>query len=218
MFRAKLAGRAVRGLVVLGGLFALGTLATSTASAGEWDVGGTRLIGSAAIASPSVVLSHGQLQVPVAGVTIECLAPEFHINGGEIVAPDELRAKDLTFLKCSTGSSGNCSLANENILTLAIHGLAELDGTLGTLIRLLPLPSKTISVLRFEGASCALLGVQPVTGRIDLLLPTGKDPSVLQLILAYSLFEELRIGANEATLSGFTGDIKLTSGKTWNFL
>jgi hypothetical protein len=160
------------------------------------------------------VLEHGTLVA--AGVTVECLSTELGVNGGEIVAPNEVRAKDLTFKNCQ--ASTPCSLASETILTLALHGLAELDGTLGTFVKLLPLPSKTFAAIHFEGATCALLGVQPVAGTADLLAPSGKDPSVLQLVNGFSLSGSLKVGSSEATLSGLRGDIQLESKETWNFL
>jgi hypothetical protein len=188
----------------------------ATASAGEWDVNGAKLVGTKALASPAKVLAHGKLEVVGAGISIECVATELGINGGELVAPDEVRAKDLTFKEC--GVTAPCTLASNVILTLALHGLAELDGTLGTLIKVLPLPSKTFAVLHFEGATCALLGSQPVTGTADLLAPSGKDPSVLQLVNAFSLPGSLKVGSSEGTLEGLSVDLQLASKETWNFL
>jgi hypothetical protein len=197
-------------------IFALGALTAATASAGEWDVGGSKLVGSEPIKSPAKVLAHGKLVVDAAGVTVECTSKELGIEGGEIVAPEEVRAKSLEFKECTT--SEPCKLQEENIKTLALHGKAELDGTLGTLVKVLPLPSKTFAVIHFLGETCALLGFQPVTGTADLLAPSGRDPAVLQLVNAFSLPGSLKVGSNEALLSGLSGDIQLVSGKTWNFL
>jgi hypothetical protein len=196
--------------------FALSALAAATASAGSWDVGGKTLAtgSKAAIASPIKVLEHGELVA--AGVKIVCSATELGISGGELVGPDEIRAKDLTFKNCT--ASEPCSLANETVLTLALHGLVELDGTLAAAVKLLPLPSKTFAALHFEGEKCALLGVQPVTGTADLLAPAGKDPSVLQLVNGFSLPGSLKVGSSEGTLTGLRTDIQLESKETWNFL
>lgn len=206
-------------LIVTAGLvvFTLGALMSATASAGEWDVGGTKLVGSAAIKSPAKVLKTGDFKVPLFGVTIKCESSELGIEGGEIVAPDEARAKSLTFKECKV-TEGPCSLEEETIKTLALHGLAELDGTLGTLVKVLPLPSKTFAALHFLGETCSLLGIQPVTGTADLLAPSGKDPAVLQLVNAFSLPGSLKVGSDEAELLGLSGDVQLASGKTWNFL
>ncbi len=200
-------------------VFALGALMATTASAGEWDVGGTKLVGSAAIQSPAKVLQKGELKVATGELVIKCESTELGIENGEIVAPDEVRAKSLTFKECKvTKGSPPCSLEEETIKTLALHGLAELDGSLGTLIKVLPLPSKTFAALHFLGATCALLGIQAVTGTADLLAPSGKDPAVLQSVNAFSLKGGLKVGSSEAELVGLSGDVQLASTKTWNFL
>jgi len=198
-------------------ILAVGALMATTASAGEWDVGGTKLVGSEAIQSPAKVLEHGSLTVHVAGVVVECVSGELGIEGGEIVAPNEVRAKSLDFKECSV-TKGECTLQEALIATLALHGFAELEGTLGTLVKVLPLPSKTFAVIHFLGAKCALLGFQPVTGTADLLAPSGKDPSVLQKVNAFTLPGGLHVGSDEALLVGLSGDVQLASGKTWSFL
>ena len=163
------------------------------------------------------MLAHGELEVVNAGIVIECTAHEVVINGGEIVAPDELRAKDLTFKTCSANGA-NCTLAENTILTLALHGLAELHGTLGTLIKALPLPSKTFAAIDFEGATCALQGIQPITGTVDILAPEGRDPKLLQLVNVFSLTGSLKVGSSEGKLLGLHADLRLVSDETWNFL
>jgi hypothetical protein len=198
-------------------MFALSALAAATAFAGEWDVNGKPLVGTKEIASPIKVLAHGVFERSGVGPTFECLASEMAINGGELVAPDELRAKDLTFKECRSDLP-NCFLGVQNILTLPIHGLAELDGTLNTLLKILPLPSKTFIILKWEGATCVFFGFEHITGTFDLLMDEGRDPKVLQQALAFSLKGSLREGEGEGTLTGLTGDIKLASGETWNFL
>jgi hypothetical protein len=151
---------------------------------------------------------------------VECISTELGLTEAFIVHPDELRVKSVTFKEC--GATAPCIIGNgETISTLAIHGLAELDGTLNTLIKLLPLPSKTFAVIKFEGASCALLGNQPVTATgsaVDLLIHEGIHPRVLHLVLAFSLPGLLKVGSSEANLTGLDADFKLASGQTWNFL
>lgn len=195
----------------------MGVLSAVTASAGEWDVNGSKLAGSAAIASPIKVLEHGKLVVVGSGVTMECTSTELGIAGGEIVAPDQLRAKSLEFKTC-TANGANCELEEKTIKTEALHGLVQLDGTLSTFIKILPLPSKTIEVLHFVGSTCALSGPVDITGTIDFLAPSGKDPAISQTINGFSLKGSLKFDASEAELAGLVTDFKLTSGQTWNFL
>jgi hypothetical protein len=200
-------------------VFALSALASATASAaGGWDVNGSLLVGSAALASPAKVLEHGKLEIPNAGINVECTSTELGLTEAFIVHPDELRIKSVTFKSCQ--ATAPCTIPGEAISTLPVHGLAELDGTLNTLIKLLPLPSKTYAVIHYEGATCALLGNQPITATgpvIHFLIHAGAHPRVEHLVLAFSL-PGLKIGSNEATLKGLDFDLKLASGQTWNFL
>jgi hypothetical protein len=182
-----------------------------------WDVNGTLLVGTKAILSGVLVLSAGFLEVVSTGDQVLCSSKGVAINGGEIVHPDEIRAKDLTFRECKANSN-NCALAEETILTSAIHGLAELDGAFGVFIKVLPLPSKTFTVLNFTGELCAIKGPQPVTGTIDLLSPEGRLPSVLQLFKIFSLTGALKVGSSEGSLRAVHYHLRLVSGETWNFL
>ncbi len=199
-------------------VFAVSAVASATASA-VWDVNGTLLVGSAQIATPAKVLARGKLEVPAAGVNVECSKTELGLTEAFIVHPDELRVQSVLFKECS--ATAPCSIGNgETISTLAIHGLAELDGPLNTIIKLLPLPSKTFAVIKFEGETCALLGAKPVTATgaiVDLLIHEGFDPRVLHLVLVSSL-PGLKVGSDEATLKELDFDVKLVSGLTWNFL
>ncbi len=204
-------------------MFAFSALASATASAtgGAWMVNGTLLVGTAALAN-GLVLSFGTLSA--LGVEVQCKAHEVLINGGLIEHPDWLLAKDLTFHECGVLNAGsNCKLPNSNnalILTLAVHGLALLDpgAPLNTLILLLPLPSKTFAVIPFEGEKCALLGNQPVTGDVDLLIHEGRDEKLLHLVLVLSLPGLLKVGSSEAELHGLDFDIRLASDLPWSFL
>ncbi len=200
-------------------------VASATASAATgWDVGGTLLVGTAALANTALILAFGQLKT--AAVEIQCQGHEIGISEGFIRHPDELQAKDLTFHTCKIlNEVSGCKLSSETILTLAIHGLAELDtksSTLNTLILILPLPSKTFAVLTYEGEQCALTGNQPITANknpaIDFLIDEGGVSLLLHLVLAFSLPESLRLEGKEASLEGLDFDIRLASDQTWAFL
>lgn len=208
-------------------VFAFSAVAATTASAaeGDWDVNGTLLVGTAALANTALVLSFGRLVA--SGVEIQCKAHEIEIKNGFIRSPDEILAESLVFHSCKVINEGttNCKLSEETISTQPIHGLAELDtkgNPLNTLILILPLPSKTFTVLNFTGETCALLGNQPVTAAknpaIDLLIHHGGVPLLLHLVLAFSLPESLRVGSSEAKLLEVDADIKLANNQTWAFL
>ncbi len=199
-------------------VFAVGTIAATAAWAGEWDVGGKPLSGTVGLKNFRV-LEHGFIEA--AGVKVECVGTEIGVSGGELASPDLVRAKDVSFKECKA-SGGECTLAEKTVLTLPIHGLAELDpgNSLDTLILVLALPSKTFAVLHYEGEKCALLGIQPITGTgpvIDILLHEGHDPRVVHRGLLRSL-PGLKVGSSEAILTGLVDDAELTTGQEWNFL
>lgn len=189
------------------------TTANETLPASEWDVNKTKLTGYAPLASTLTVLSHGE--IAAGGVGIICSGSTVGITFGELVA-DEIRAQDLTFSECK--ASEPCKLASPTILTLTLHGLAELDGTANTLVTVLPLPSKTIAAIKFEGETCAFTGVQALVGTLDFLIDGGHEAGVSHVVLGFSLKGALKLGAVEATFVGFTGDLKLANEQTWNFL
>lgn len=208
-------------------VLALSAVAATTAvAAGEWDVGGKPLGAgkSAQIATTAAVGQFGVLSS--AGIEVTCEGSELLIKNGFIVAPDEVVAEDITFHGCKTigKSAETCSLSSTLILTLALHGLAELDEglRLNTVVLLLPLPTKTFTVLFFEGETCAIKGAAGVTASknpaIDLLIDEGYLPAFVHLVLAFSLKESLKLASNEATLSHADANFRLASGEEWNFL
>jgi hypothetical protein len=218
MSRAKLL------VVACFAVFGLVALASGSASAAEgWDVNGTLLSGTTALASTALVLQEGVLKIE-AGETVEikCKAHELLINEGVLKSPDGLLAKDVTFHGCETvgPSAAQCTIP-DLILTVPVHGLASLEGPLNTLIKVLPQTKVTFSTIKFDnatGGACALLGVQPVTGGVDLLIHEGFDPATLHRVLAFSLTGGLKVGSSNAVLEGLEADLKLASGLRWNYL
>ncbi len=208
-------------------VFAASALVSATASAAVsgWEVNGTLLAGTAAIASKAPVLHSGRLVA--AGVELECTGSTVDIVGGFIRHPDEVLANGLVFHGCEVTNEAatNCKLkATTLISTLPLFGLAELDGasSLNTLILASPLPSKTFAVIPFEGEKCALAGNQPVTQSkfpaVSLLIHEGGVSAVLHLVLAFSNAASLKLGNSEATLSGADADVQLASGLPVAFL
>ncbi len=217
MSRAKLVFAACFAVFAFSGL-----VAAQAFAGGEWDVNGEPLHGTAALANAALVLKPGVLKIDNASpVEIECLAHEILINEGVLISPDGILAKSITFHECSV-ILGNptCILGSSLITTVPIHGLAHLDegGRLNTLILILPETKTTFATIKFEGENCALLGVQPVTGGVHLLIDEGYLPKELHLVLAVTLKGGLKVGSSEALLTGLDADIRLQSGALWRFL
>src|SRR6185312_10334427 len=114
-----------------------GPAITTTAFAGQWDVEGTLLIGTAALLPTALVLNPGRLTMPLSSVTIKCLAHELSLKNGKLIAPDGILVESIVFHECTTENTGNCSVP-DLISTVPIHGLADLDGVSNALILLLP--------------------------------------------------------------------------------
>ncbi len=198
-------------------VFAVGAVASTTALAGEWDVNGAKLSGSVALATKATVLEHGRLVMKQAETKIECLSTELALGGAKLVAPDGIEATSVTFKECSTKETGGCSVPT-TIGTVPVDGLASLDGALNTLILVLPKTKSTFATIAFTGETCAMLGTEPVTGHVDILIHEGSDPRVIHPGLVFSLPGGLKIGSNEASLEGLKLDLELQSKQTWNFL
>ncbi len=194
--------------------FAVGAVVSTTALAGEWDVNGKPLVGSVALANKILVLEHGFLEVPAAGLKIECFSHEVGITEGKLVAKDGVEVASLSFKSCETNTPV-CTIGSETINTVPLDGLASLEGTLNTLILVLPKTKNSFATIKFNGATCSLAGVQPVTGHAHILIHEGFDPAVVHRGLALG---KLNVGNDEATLSGLVGDVELAEKQTWNFL
>jgi hypothetical protein len=158
-------------------------LATSTASAGNWEVNGTPLnSGSVALAPTALLLNAGELEIESTGeaIAVKCEAHELLFNEGLLTGPDGLSAKDLTFHGYkTTGPSAEYCTVQDLILTVAVKGLATLDGTLSTLIKIEPATKTVFATIKFSKVGekeCAIEGTDSVTGGFDLLIHEGRDP------------------------------------------
>jgi hypothetical protein len=193
---------------------ALSALTSTTASAATagWMVNGTLLTGSKALTTAAV---DEEWQLNAAGVTIRCAGTNVTATGPEIVAPNKGAAKSVTFNGCSTNEHCKVPIS---ISTLPILTEATLDGALAVKELIKPETKTTFATILFEGALCALEGVQPVSGRASVLAPTGQDERTLQLYKATAIEAgELKAGSNTATLNG-SSLIKLANGEPWSFL
>lgn len=198
-------------------VFAVGAAASATASA-EWMVGGTNLVGSAALGNAGV-LKTGQLTVT--GVTtVVCNGKEVVLHSGSIIAPDKILVSSVLFSECKGNNAPCDTITNGKIATVPIHGVAKLDGTLSTYITLLPETKTIFAQIAFSNPECPLLvgGGAPVTGRASLLVHEGKDERLAHSALLFTLPGDLKVGSNAAEITGALFDIALQSHKLWSFL
>jgi hypothetical protein len=202
-------------------MFALCAVVSATAFAGgQWDINGTPLAAHATVGLSNVlVLEEGKLLIKSAPeFSIVCKGHEVLLINGVLIGPDGALAKSIVFHECKTEESEACTLAKPLIETVPVHALAHLDGTLNALILVLPETKTTFATVKFEGATCALEGTQPIAGAAHILIHEAIHSLKRHRALAFSLAGLLKVGSSEAKLEGLVGDIELTSGLPWSFL
>ncbi len=218
MSKAKLLGLAAFAA------FAIMAPATAIANTGgEWLVNGTRLANGATLRllPTALVLAFGHLKITGVG-SIECTGEQIEIEEGQIIGPDGILANKIGFKECAVTESEVCKLEGEKIQSVPIDGLASLDlqgfpASLNAYILLLPKTKAIFATIKFIGASCALLGTQPIQGSISLLVHGALHELLLHLVLTFSLPKALKVGSTEAELLGLDFDIALLQHEKWGF-
>lgn len=190
--------------------------ASAWATTAGWMVNGSQLTGTAALATTAAVDQKIELLAPEAGVTIICNNKTLNSASPTINGSNEMgSATSLELTECA--NFGPCGISAGGILLTQVLIDLTLDGTLATKGRFLPL-SKNFATIKFEGAECGIAGVQPVSGGITFLMPTGQDERTLQLITFTN--EEpgsVKVGKDSAEFKG-SFLVRLASGLPFSFL
>jgi hypothetical protein len=201
-------------LLAVAGLYMAGA---GSASAG-WFIEGRELAGTAALATTASVDEAFKLKIAAAGepITIECTGTNLNSVTPEIVASSRIAAASLTFSGCNASGS-NCSLATKGITTVPL--LAELTGQTYPEDKenFTPKTKIAFATFKFNGALCALEGIQAVTGKATTTLPTGGEEKALQQVKAKTTKGDLKVGGSEAELTG-AALIKLATGELYKLL
>jgi hypothetical protein len=186
---------AVRLAVVVFYAAVLCSVSTDSASAG-WFIEGTALTGTAALSTTAAVDENALIKA--AGVTITCkgttlnsTAPQLEASGGM------LSVSSLTFNECS--ANANCTVASSVGSVPILADLAEEAGFADKIV-FLPKTKTVLATIKFEGGTCALLGVQPITGKATAKMPTGQIESASQQVEANvtEASAELKVGSSAA--------------------
>jgi hypothetical protein len=181
-------------------------------SASAWFISADNLGGAAPLVSTASVMESTKLKT--GETTIECTG--ISLNGAEIVAPSKGAATSIVFKGC-TASGGGCSISKTEIGTLPITAELTQQGVLEAKGAFLPATGKTFATIKYEGSECALSGVQPVTGKATLSMPTGQMEKTSQEVKLSTTTEgELKIGSGSATLKG-AYLLQLATGQPWSF-
>ncbi len=188
--------RKIAGTLIAAILFCLAAAASAQAN---WFVEGTQLTGTQALATTAAVDESFKLKA--AGVTITCTGKNFEGVSPQIEAPESATATSLVFKECA--SSEACTVT-KTIGTVPVRASVT-EGASPAVKAVFSPKTKTIfATIKYNGAECPLLGVQPVTGKATALLPTGEEDNVLQEV-APNIAEasgELKLGSSAAELKG----------------
>lgn len=195
------------------GLSILSTSISTPTATASWMVNGTLLTGTEAVATASVD------EVPkltAAGVTISCTSSVVGATGAVITAPDKGSAASAEFFECSANQL--CSIT-KTIGTVPVIVTSTLAGSKAVSESITPKTKTVFATIKFEGAECALLGVQPVTGKVKAEAPTGQTESAHQLfnLNVSEATGELKVGSSAAEMKA-ASLFSLASGESWSFL
>jgi hypothetical protein len=178
-------------------------------------VNGTTLNGTKTLATTASVDETWKFSAQ--GITMTCTGSTISSVAPEIKPPNSGAATEIVFHECSMNA--NCTVT-KTIGTFPLAVAFELNGTLAAKATFTPkTPGTLIARLVVGGAECAILGLQPVTGKVSASLPTGQDERTLQLVTV-NISEasgEVKVGSSSASIRGAVLP-RLASSETWSFL
>lgn len=214
MFQFKVASVVALACLPALGLTALRPTPATAATAG-WKVNGTFLTGSSLVLSTATV--DNEFKMKAAGIAFACPSNNLTNIGATMVAPNKGEATTIVLKECAS-QSPSCKIPS-TITVVPIVGETTLDGLLAVKAVIKPKTKTVYATIKFEGAECALLGVEPITGQGSGLSPTGQDERTLQQIISTTTEAsgELKVGSSPAEVVG-SALIQLLSGERWSFL
>jgi hypothetical protein len=198
-------------LLSLVAMFAMSAVAaTASASAAEWRVGGSPLVGEKELTETTTKVANAVLTVEGVNVTVTCTG--LLAQKTKIVAKTTMTAKDLQFTGCT--ANNNCEVTT-TITTKELTATVATVGTEATELTIKPKSGETFANLVFSGTKCGLAGTQPVKGKVKATSPKGQSENKTQELVINSI-GELKVGINAATMTGAATDT-LVSGDDWSF-
>jgi hypothetical protein len=209
-------------LVVFAATLAFGAVASASASAGEWHVGGKALTGSATLAEAVKVEESIAFDfVVLNNAKVTCSSSYLYGKGEEapeILAPASLKIRSLVLEGCAVTGDPNCSVPS----TLTTDPLElKLADTVPPIDKaeLKAQHGNVLFVIDFEGSQCPVAGEKAIGGKFTLNLPTGGEEQVEQTFVAQGS-KESPAGTewlgSPIYLSGKL-KLKLASGSKWSF-
>jgi hypothetical protein len=207
-----------KGSVTLVAVLALCVVASASASAAEWHVGGKSLTGKATLSETVKVTENTTITVPALKVKIVCTSAG--LSGKEknaILAPDTLEMEELYFTGCKLSEPTTCTIEEE-------IGTESLAGTLSTVsgsssedkLVLEPKAHKTFGSIAFIG-TCTEKGDDPIgNGTLTLLAPSGQTEAAEQTFNSSGKESGMKLLGDPLYISGGL-KLKLASASNWSF-
>lgn len=195
--------------LVMSAMFVLSAGAASAASAAEWHVNNSPLVGKASISPTVKIIEAPTLTDTTAGVELKCTG--LTDVEGEIIAPSSGSAKSLLFTGCEATKPAGCHIFGTEIATLPVTIEASLGAGTSVILNFKPSGAgELFTEPEFEG-SCPFVGPQPIKGHCEVLAPHGQEERENQLVEADC--STLTLAGSKATFKG-KFEVSLTS-KEW---
>jgi hypothetical protein len=209
-----------KGSATLVAVLALCVVASASASAAEWHVGGKSLSGSAKLATAVKTTENITITVPALKVKIVCTGAglsESKSAESWILAPNTLEMY-LHLKGCKLSEPTTCTISEEIVTRALVGTLTTVSGSSSEdKLVLSPLTHKVFfEALEFKG-TCAESGEDQIgNGTLTLLAPSGQTEAAEQTVTSAGKESGLNLLGYPLYISGGL-KLKLASGSNWSF-
>jgi hypothetical protein len=211
------------GLVALLASLALsGGGAASSAWAGEWFIGGTKLAAgqTAAVATAAVLDKPFIFASPSVSLLIECQGST-SVFKSSLLTAGKMQGEAITYSSCVLVSAPpGCGLSQSSIEMNPYEATVTTGTSPADKITFKPLAGgKRLLEIRFTGETCSIEGLQGVIGSVTAKLPAGQTEAATQVMEWQGSTENnsLEGALSKVYLESGKSLIKLASGSKWSF-
>jgi hypothetical protein len=204
-------------MAVCAGALALAALASPVVATAQWMVSKATLSGTESKRLATSAAVDRSITIKAAGITVTCGGSAFAITPQIEASGEMASAHSLEFTLCI--GNENCQVPVDISTNPVLIDLALDPGSTKAVLATILSKTKILALISYVGEKCALLGQQPVTGKVKALAPVGQEEFATQLVEPKVTAEssELKVGSSAAEVVG-SALLKLESGAPWNFL
>ena len=209
-----------KGSVTLVTVLALCVVASASASASQWYVGGKALSGSTGLTEATKVEESVSFTIVAFNAKITCTSASLEGEKGklaDIIAPGSIGIQSLVLKGCTESSPAHCSVPTQ-IETDPLTGQLALGTSPADTIALTA-KGNVFVTFEISGGTCAIAGEKPMAGKFTLLAPTGQEEQIEQTLTAQGSNEKpagTTMAGSPVYLSGKL-KVKLASASKWSF-